>query len=271
MPTIAVNDATLAYTDSGLRDAPAIVFGHGLLFGGWIFRRQIAALRDSYRCITLDWRGQGASPAAREGYDMDTLTTDAFGLIRALDIAPVHWIGHSMGGFVGLRLAARHGELLRSLTLIDSSADAEDPAKIGEYKMLARIQRLIGIRTVIHKVAPIMFGPEFLASPKSALIIDEWVSRLGVCRRSALCKATLGVADRPAVVGEIGRITAPTLVMVGADDVATPPGRARAMAEHISGGTLHVLTGCGHTGPLEQPVQVTDLLIEFLATATQRA
>jgi pimeloyl-ACP methyl ester carboxylesterase len=77
---------------------------------------------------------------------MDSLTGDAVALITELSIAPVHWVGLSMGGFVGQRIAARHGELLRSLTLLDTSADSEEPGKVTERRRLALFQLLFGMR-----------------------------------------------------------------------------------------------------------------------------
>src|ERR1700751_4244368 len=118
MPTITANGATITYSDTGAPDArpdaPAIVFGHGLLFSGWMFAEQIAALRSSYRCVAIDWRGQGTTPPAAGGYDMDTLALDAAAVIDSLGCGAVHYVGLSMGGFVGLRLAARQGHLIRS-------------------------------------------------------------------------------------------------------------------------------------------------------------
>src|SRR4051794_6302530 len=119
MAILQVNGVPIAYTDSGAPadrpDAATIVFGHGLLFSGWQFHEQIEALNDRYRCVTVDWRGQGDTPPTADGYDMDTLTGDAIGLIEQLGVAPVHYVGLSMGGFVGQRIAARRGELLRTL------------------------------------------------------------------------------------------------------------------------------------------------------------
>jgi pimeloyl-ACP methyl ester carboxylesterase len=112
MPTINVRGKVIGYTDTGIPDgrpgAPTVVFGHGLLFGGWMFRAQITALEDRYRCVTIDWRGQGETPATGGGCDMDSLTADATGLVAALGVAPVHWVGLSMGGgFVGQRTPRR--------------------------------------------------------------------------------------------------------------------------------------------------------------------
>src|SRR5262245_8514505 len=89
--------ATVAYRDCGVPadrpDAPTIVFGHGLLFGGWMFRPQVQALSAQYRCVTIDWRGQGDTPASEAGYDMDSLTGDVVALIEHLGVAPVHYVG----------------------------------------------------------------------------------------------------------------------------------------------------------------------------------
>lgn len=271
MPTFVRDGATIAYTDTGAPpgrpDAPTIVFGHGLLFSGWMFHPQIATLHEHYRCVTIDWRGQGDSPPAHAGYDMDTLTGDAVTLIRELGGAPVHWVGLSMGGFVGQRIAARHGDLLRTLTLLDTSARAEDPAKVGRNKLLAWVQQLVGIKAVLGKVKPLLFGPAFVADPASDAMIEEWVRRLTRLDRTAIRKAVYGVADRLPIEQEIAGITVPTLVVVGADDVATPPAEAEHIAARVPGAELRIVPSCGHSSTLEQPAAITGLIVKFLATA----
>ncbi|MEW2128932.1 alpha/beta fold hydrolase [Streptomyces sp. NPDC005435] len=268
MPLIDVNGVSVFCTDTGAPpgkpDAPAVVFGHGLLFSGWMFHPQVEALRRDYRCVTVDWRGQGETPATPDGYDMDTLTADAVAVIEGLGLGAVHYVGLSMGGFVGQRLAARHGELLRSLTLLDTSADAEDGAKTAEYRLLANVYQVTGVRPVLGRVKAEMFGPEFLASPASAPIVDEWVRRLRRCRRSGIRKAVLGVSERPAVRDELGRISVPTLVVVGADDAATPPVESERIAAAVKGARLEVVPGAGHSSTVEQPVVVSELIREFL-------
>ncbi|MFJ8815203.1 alpha/beta fold hydrolase [Amycolatopsis thermoflava] len=261
---ITVNGARIACTGTGPRDAPAVVFGHGLLFGGWMFGPQIAALRTRYRCVTLDWRGQGESPPGPGGYDMDTLTADALGLIEALDLAPAHWVGLSMGGFVGQRLAARHGGVLRSLTLLGTSAGPEEPRKAREYRRMARIQQLTGVRPLLPRITPLLFGPAFLANPAARPTLTAWRRRLTRLDRTALRGAVQAVADRPGIETELGRISVPTLVATGADDIATPPAEARRIAGLVPAAELHLLPRCGHTSTLEQPAVVTSLLDTFL-------
>src|ERR1700743_550848 len=120
MPTFARGSATISYSDTGTppgrADAPTVFFGHGLLFSGWMFHSPLAALRDPSRCVSVDWRGQGESPATKDAYDMDTLTADAVALIESLGVAPVHYVGLSMGGFIGPRIAARRSGRVRRPT-----------------------------------------------------------------------------------------------------------------------------------------------------------
>jgi 3-oxoadipate enol-lactonase len=269
LPTFTYEGVTVYYTDTApppaRSGAPTVLFGHGLLFGGWMFRAQISALRDDYRCVAVDWRGQGNSAPSSRGYDMDSLTADVIALIDQLGIAPVHYVGLSMGGFVGARLAARRGELLRSLTLLDTSAGPEDPDKMRRYKLMARIYRLTGISPLRTAVQRLMFGPAFLAEPSSKPVLDEWHQRLRKCRRSAISKAVLAVANRAGVDDEITTITVPTLVIVGADDAATPPHQAKRIAARIPGACLEQIPHCGHSSAVEQPDRITTLLRQFLS------
>lgn len=269
MPTLTVNGATVAYSDTGAPkgdpDAPTIVFGHGLLFSKWMFSAQIAALRSGYRCIAVDWRGQGDSPPTESGYDMDTLTGDATELIEKLTGSPVHWVGLSMGGFVGQRIAARRPELLRSLVLIDTSANPEPLSSAVQDRVLGNLYRYIGIAPVRRSVEKVMFAPTFRKDPAKRAIIEDWVGQLTQNDKNGIRKAVLGVASRRGVTGEIGSITAPTLVIVGADDVPTPVKQARKIAELIPGARLEIVPYCGHSSSIEQPEAITGLIRPFLA------
>jgi pimeloyl-ACP methyl ester carboxylesterase len=269
VPTVSVNGATVAYSDTGapkgMPDAPTIVFGHGLLFSKWMFTAQLAALRSDYRCIAIDWRGQGDSPPADSGYDMDTLTGDAIEVIEQLVGAPVHWVGLSMGGFVGQRIAARRPELIRSLVLLDSSADPEPLSSAVQDRILADLYRYVGIAPVRRSVERVMFAPTFRRDPAKRAVIEDWIGQLARNDRDGIRKAVLAVAARRGIAREIGSITAPTLVIVGADDVPTPVKKARKIAELIPGARLEIIPYCGHSSTIEQPEAVIGLMRRFLA------
>ncbi len=268
MTLIDANGVQLNITDSGApagnAAAPTVVFGHGLLFSGHMFEAQIERLRSTYRCVTIDWRGQGKTPATADGYDMDTLSLDAAAVIEGLGVGPVHYVGLSMGGFVGMRLAARRPELLRSLTLLDTSADPEDPAMAKQDRLLAKVYRVVGISPLAGKVGKLMFGPTFLADPASKPAIERWKAGVSAVERAGLVKAILGVVDRLPVSAELDAISLPALIVVGEDDVATPIARSEAIAAGIKGSVLKKVKDCGHSSTVEQPEIVADLIEEFL-------
>ncbi|MGH2487114.1 MAG: alpha/beta fold hydrolase [Ktedonobacterales bacterium] len=263
MPTMRVNGANIAYEESG-GGRETILFAHGLLWDGYMFHKQVAALRDRYRCVTLDFRGQGKSEVTRNGYDMDTLTVDTTQLIERLGHAPVHVAGLSMGGFIAMRLAARRPELVRSLILMETSAEPEPTANVPKYRMFYRVARLLGPGAVSSRVMPIMFGQSFLTDPARAAEREEWRKRASANHRVGIGRATEGVIARRGVIEEIGTITAPTLIIVGDQDVATVPEKAQHIHERIAGSRLVVIPRAGHTSTIEEPEAVTAAIEAFL-------
>src|SRR5258708_16170156 len=135
MPIIRVNGTALYYEEHGT-GPETIVFAHGLLWSCRMFDDQVAALKDRYRCIAFDFRGQGQSEVTRDGYDMETLYEDAAALIEALDCAPCHFVGLSMGGFIPMRLAARRPDLVKPLALLENCPDPQPPPTIPKYRPL---------------------------------------------------------------------------------------------------------------------------------------
>lgn len=269
MPITHVNGADVHYIDTGAPPgrpgAPTVVFGHGLLFSSWMFTHQIGALKDDYRCVAIDWRSQGKSPAARDGHDMDTLFLDLVALLDQLELDAVHYVGLSMGGFVGMRLAARHPERILSLTLLDTSAGPEDPDMIPKNRLLANVYRFIGIGPIRSRVEPLMFSPVSLNDPVVRARMDEWIGWLRKVDRAGMRRAIYGVFERLPIADEIGGIRARTLVVVGADDVSTPPHNSEAIAAGIDGAKLEIVPDCGHSSTVEQPEVLTRLIREHLA------
>jgi len=229
-----------------------------------MFDAQVAALRDRYRCIAFDFRGHGRSAVARTGYDMDTLAEDAAALIATLGAVPCHFAGLSMGGFIALRLAARRPELLRSLILLETSARPEPAQNVPRYRALALATRIFGVKPLAPRIMPIMFGQKFLTDPARAQQRAEWLQRGAANNRTGIIRATVGVISRRGVADELGRITAPTLIIVGDQDVATRPQESQFMHEHIASSQLVIVPGAGHTSTVEEPAAVTAALAAFL-------
>ncbi len=259
MPHVDLNGTHIHFTDTA-SGSEAIVFSHGLLLDGTMFEEQVAHLQGSYRCITFDHRGQGQSGVAKDGYDIDTLTEDAAALIGHLDIAPCHFVGLSMGGFVGMRLAARKPQLLKTLTLLDTTADPEPIQNRPKYRMLNFVARWIGLWAVVGRVLPIIFGQTFLTNTTRVKEKQRWANAIGGNNRSGITRAVSGVIDRDGCSDLLGDIKIPVGIGVGDEDVATEPEKSERLHAAIAGSELVVFKGAGHSSSIETPALVNDLI-----------
>ncbi len=264
MPNLHINGADIHYEAHGA-GLETIVFAHGLLCSGRMFDYQVQAFKDRYRCITFDFRGQGQSAVTASGYDIDTLTEDAAGLIETLQCAPCHFLGLSMGGFVGMRLALRHPDLVKSLMLLETTADPEPEENRSAYRRLNFIARWFGLRLVADRVMPIMFGEKFLNDPTRIKEKQEWRARMIANHRVGISRAVRGVIDRDGIYDQIDKIALPTLIVVGDQDSATVPEKSERMHARIRGSKMVVIPGAGHSSAVEEPAAVNQALAAFLS------
>jgi 3-oxoadipate enol-lactonase len=260
MPHANVNGHNLFYEEHG-SGPETIVFAHGLLWSGRMFAAQVSALKARYRCITFDFPGQGQSEVARDGCDMDTLAADAAALVKQLNAAPCHFAGLSMGGFVAMRMGIRYPDLVRSLILMETSADPEPPENVPKYKLLGR---WLSMRLVAGRTMQIMFGQAFLNDPARREERDRWRGYLLANNQTGISRALRGVIEREGVYELLGKISVPTLVIVGEQDVATVPAKAERIRDAIPGAKLVRIPNAGHTSTVEEPAAVTRAIEEFL-------
>lgn len=263
MPYLRLNGTRLYYEDTGGRGRPIIVFSHGLLWDTRLYEAQVARFSDQYRCISYDHRGQGRS-AGHEAASvpMELLYEDAVGLIEALCDGPCHFVGLSMGGFVGLRVAARKAALIRSLVLLSTQAGPEDAGKIRRYGALSWVARAGGAPLLAPQIMSILFGRAFLRDPSRAQERAIYQRRLEALPRP-IHRAVRGVIERAEISRELGKISAPALALHGDQDAAIPLARAREMVSLIRGARLEVLPEVGHSPTLEAPHLVNRAMGDF--------
>jgi pimeloyl-ACP methyl ester carboxylesterase len=269
--TVKVNGVELFYKESG-EGPETIVFSHGLLMDHSMFEAQRSALESEFRVIAYDHRGQGQSGRSEEAgsapnLDMEILTTDAAALIQALDAAPCHFAGLSMGGFVGMRLAARRPVLVRTLTLMNTGAEKEPWLDRLRYGLLARLVPLVGTAPFTGIAMNALFGETTRRNPAQRVMLEEWKQKLRRRPRST-ADALIGVMNRLEVTpGELGSIACPTLVIAGEEDTARPPRDSERLAACIPGARLVRVPGCGHSSALESPETVTQVMQELVKSA----
>ncbi len=242
-----------------------VLFSHGLLWSGRMFAPQIDALSARYRCVAYDHRGQGRSEVPDEPcIAIETVYEDAVALIEALGIAPCHFVGLSMGGFVGMRIAARRPELLRSLALLATAADAEPKKNLLSYRAMNAVARAGGLRLLTPRVMAIMCGPSFLADPELAGERARLEAELAE-NRPTIHQAVRGVLERDGVERELRGIATRTLVMRGLEDGAIARERADRLHAAIAGAAYVQVPRAGHTLTRENAAPVSAALAEFLA------
>jgi pimeloyl-ACP methyl ester carboxylesterase len=260
---LGINGTGISVEERG-HGAPAVVFAHGVLLNRRMFDHQLGALQGRHRCIAFDFRGHGRSEVPEGGYAVDDLTEDAAELIRQTNSGPCHFIGHSLGSFVGLRLAARHPELVRSLVVISGSADPQSRLDVFQYRALQALARRVGLRPLGGTLMGVMFSKEFMKDPERATERDAWRQMMSGMSLVGALHAVDGVVERAGVRAELGKIKVPTLIIVGENDKAAPRALGERIRDGISGSRLEMVPG-GHASPVEQPQAVTALIQQFVA------
>lgn len=231
-----------------------------------MFDAQVAELANQFRCISYDQRGQGlSSDQEAEEIDLDLLCADTIALIERLQLGAVHFCGHSLGGFVGLRLASRRPDLVRSLILCNTSGGAEPAIRRLAYKSLNFIVKKYGLAILAETLKPFIFGKSFLASNASA---STWAEcrRIITSNKPSIWHSGNATIYRPCQHQQLESIKAPTLIFTGTEDRLRTPAESRHLKASIPNATLISVDGGGHMLPIEHPKLVSDAIRDFVAS-----
>jgi pimeloyl-ACP methyl ester carboxylesterase len=252
----------LAYADQG--PGPVVVLLHGFPLSGAMWQEQLSGIGSIYRVIAPDLRGHGESPVPEGIYTMDAMADDVVELLETLEISgPVVIGGLSMGGYVALSIAARYPTRVRALMLMDTRAGADTPeAAQGREATAKAVVAADSAQPVVDAMLPRLFckmtleqRPERVEPMKAVM---EKMSPQGIAG------ALRGMAVRPDRRGELPKIAVPTLVLVGEEDVITPPSEAKAMVAAIPHARLEVVPEGGHLAPYENPSVANAAILRFL-------
>ncbi|GAA2066153.1 hypothetical protein GCM10009801_12240 [Streptomyces albiaxialis] len=236
----------------GRTESPALILGPSLGTSLRLWEAQVPALARGLRVIRYDLPGHGGSPAAllreRREHTVAALGDLVLGLADALGVERFAYAGVSLGGAVGAWLAVHRPERVTSLALVCASARFGEP---GAWQERAAQVRAEGVAWLAASAPDRWFAPGFAATKTArALIADQ--AAVAPDGYAACCEA-LAAYD---LGGRLGHITAPTLVIAGRQDAATPPAHARELADGIARSTLVEIDGAGHLAPAERPSSV---------------
>lgn len=267
MPTILVNGVKLFYKESG-SGTETIVFSHGFLMDHTMFEPQRAAFEKRYRVIAYDHRAQGQSEDIGRGYDMSTIADDAALLIRALNAAPCHFAGLSMGGFAGMRVAAHHPELISTLTLMNTTATKETLPNRIKYAAMAQMVKIFSPAPFTPIAVKELFGQTTRRSAERRAMLEHWTGKLRARPRNIAKSLSAVMSRREFRASEMAAIKCPTLVITGEDDTAQPPVNSKSLIAGIRDARHVNIPGSGHSSSLETPEAVITAMQELLQSVS---
>ena len=265
---ITFNDLFISYTDEGDKDNLTIIFIHAFPLNKSMWKSQTDYLRDRYRVITYDVRGFGNSEAGTEELTIDLFAADLKHLLDTLGLSKVILCGLSMGGYIALHVVQKFPERFDALILCDTQC-AADSAEAKEKRMKSiNAIRIGGLEHYADQILPGFFFTDSI-DKKSKEIIE--VRRIVESNSpEVVCNTLQALADRTETCNNLDNIEVPVLILVGNEDILTPPSAAKFMHSKISGSTLCILEKSAHLSNLDNPADFNKYLDGFLELITQK-
>lgn len=255
----------LGYRLDGAKDAPVVILGPSLGTTLSLFDRQIAALRQRWRVVRHDLRGHGISSSSAHPFTIADMAADVIALADHLHIDTFSYVGVSISGAVAQALAIDHPQRIDSLLIC---ASAPYWADRGEWVTRAERVRQEGTGFLVPSRTGIWFSEAFAgAYPSDA---DRLCRELGAMERHAYAGCCDAIRDFDAR-DRLGTITAPTLIVAGEYDPATPVSRGEEIRQRIGNSRLEVVRGALHLLNIENSEEFNPLMIRHLQDAVSRS
>lgn len=258
MAEMDVNGTRLHYRIDGNTSAPVLVFSNSLGTRLEMWDAQYDALASQYAILRYDSRGHGQSAAPEGDYTIDQLGRDLLELLDGLGIKRFRYCGLSKGGMVGQWLGAEVGDRIDRLVLCNTSSHL-GPKDLWNDRIAAVLEG--GMGAIADGVVDRWFTPGFQTrDPSEVNRIKDMILSTPPQGYAGCCAAIRDMDLR----GRLSEISAPTLVIAGDSDPATPVDHAEAIADGISGAELHVIADAAHLSNIEQSAAFTAVLSRFL-------
>jgi 3-oxoadipate enol-lactonase len=256
---IQVGQGTVRYLEAG--SGPPVVLLHGFPLSADMWRAQLENVPEGWRFIAPDLRGFGPEAMAPT-HSMDDMAESVVAFLRAMRIDKVTLGGLSMGGYVAFAVMRRAPELAVRLILADTRATADNEQGRAARNKMVETLRTLGVSAVADEIMPKLLGE---TTRRHAPEVETRVRTLiAVNTAEGLAGAVSAMRDRPDSSSLLSSISVPTLVLVGEEDVLTPPADAEAMRSKLSRARLVGIPRAGHLSNLEAPEAFSTALADFL-------
>ena len=258
MPMIQADDGCkLNVMVEGSESAPALMLSNSLGTNLHMWDDQAGEFAKHFRLVRYDRRGHGKSDVPAGPYSMERFGRDVIAILDALKIKKTNWCGLSMGGMVGQWLGANAPDRVDRLILSNTNYNYADKAPWNDRIKFVKEK---GLAELVNPNMERWFTKEFRArAPQTIARMKEIFLTTKVPGYIACCEAIRDMnftASNP-------RVSAPTLVIVGTQDPATPPSAGEAIAQQIKGAKLAALDAA-HISNMEQPKLYTVTVLNFL-------
>jgi 3-oxoadipate enol-lactonase len=260
MPTAEINGLNLHFDLAGDGEPVALLNGVMMTAQSWVL--QTSVFRRRYRCLLHDFRGQLLSDKPDVSWSLEDHADDLRLLLDRLGIDRCHLVGTSYGGEVGMIFASRWPDRAKTLSVISSVSEVGPELDRAVATWAAAALR--APETLYRVALPHNFSPEFIeANPE---VIQQGEERLAACPPDFFpaFARLVGAFRRLDITTELGRISCPTLVMVGEADALKPPEYSRLIANQIPDAEMLVVPGAGHAVVLERPNEVNTAVLGFI-------
>ncbi|MEQ1874881.1 MAG: alpha/beta fold hydrolase [Ilumatobacteraceae bacterium] len=263
----AADGARLHYDTLGRSHSPAVLLIQGLGADkhGWDMQRIPLALH--YRVVAFDNRGAGRSDKPFEAYSLDQMADDAIAVLDAAGVERAHVVGASMGGAIAQIIGLKYPERVISLTLACTACRNHVwRRELLQHWATTATER--GVSAMTREAARWVIGPR---SFRRLLPAFGWLGPFGPNRPAhafaAQVRAILDVDE--SVADQLALVTAPTLVLVGNQDILTPRGDSEEIADRLPNSELVVISGAAHGLMVEHASTFNRVLLEFLGRVTK--
>ena len=243
---------------TGRSQGPVVVLSNSLGSTHRMWDAQLAAFEERFQVVRYDTRGHGSSPVPLGPYGIDDLADDVIALLDRLAVERAHFVGLSLGGMTGMRVAARNPDRVDRLALLCTGA-LLPPA--SNWTQRAATVRAHGCSAVAAAVVERWFTPDFLVAHPDIRDVHQAMVGANPAEGYAGCCEAIAALD---LRDDLASITAPTLAIAGADDPATPPAMLAEIASGVKDARLLIVPHAAHLANAEQPDIITGALIEHL-------
>lgn len=259
---------TLAYRESG--SGPPVVLLHAFPLSAAMWETQYGPIGSVSRLITPDLPGFGRSPSARGQPSVDLMADEVKDLLDHIGLDTVVLGGLSMGGYVTMAVLRRHRERVRAIVLADTKAGADTEAARASRERMAEAMLAGGDTAALAEdLLPTLVGQTTLKTRPD--VVELVRSHIRASEPTAIAWAQRALAARPDSVDTLRRASLPALVIVGEEDVLTPPAEAEAMAAALPGAALVRIRQAGHLSALEQATAFSEAITSWLSSLTMEA